>query len=315
MGLYDREYYRSSRSSGPGFFSESAIVQIITICTVLFIANLMLQQGPMSPGPINRFLAIARGDALRPYRWFTFLTYGFVHADFQHNFFNMFGLWSFGRLLEQIYSPSKIWQVFLGSLVPASVCQILLALPFYRGGLADMPGLLGASGGVMAIAMVTALHFPNNRVMLFGVVQITIWQLAMLYMAIDLLGVFSSLANQSNVGHIAHLAGGGFGAFYFYYLRRWDNQLSWSSGGRFRARSGRSGSGWISWWKRLWAPKLKAYRPAEKEPEATSELDQDAEVDRILVKIQQQGRESLTPSEQQTLEKASRRYRDRKTRV
>lgn len=305
MGLYDREYYRSTRGGGSNLLGDSAIRQILAACIILFVANMFMQQGMLDQGRINAALAVGRGDALRPWRWYTFLTYGFVHADLRHLAFNMFALWTFGQMLEMIYSSGKIWRIFLGAILFASLGQILLSYPFTPGGFAAIPGLLGASGGVMALAVLTACHFPNNRVLLFGLVPLTLWQLAIGYVAIDFLGVLSSGAN-GQIGHIAHLSGAAFGAVYYNYLRSWDQGGSWFAGSR-RSNAKR---GWRS---RLGGPTLKTYRPPEEsERPVTGKVALEQEVDRILEKIQEHGRASLTAAEQQTLEDASRQYRDSK---
>ena len=63
------------------------------------------------------------GDAIREYGmlyWvgsekfhlYQFFTYMFLHADFQHMFFNMFSLWMFGRTLEIDLGPKKFLTYF-----------------------------------------------------------------------------------------------------------------------------------------------------------------------------------------------------------
>ena len=35
------------------------------------------------------------------------ITYMFMHAGFAHLFFNMFAVWMFGRILEQVWGPKR----------------------------------------------------------------------------------------------------------------------------------------------------------------------------------------------------------------
>lgn len=35
------------------------------------------------------------------------ITYMFMHANFQHIFFNMFAVWMFGRTLENVWGPKR----------------------------------------------------------------------------------------------------------------------------------------------------------------------------------------------------------------
>lgn len=37
------------------------------------------------------------------------ITYMFMHANFQHIFFNMFAVWMFGRVLEQVWGPKRFF--------------------------------------------------------------------------------------------------------------------------------------------------------------------------------------------------------------
>ena len=56
-------------------------------------------------------------------------------------------------------------------------------------------------------------------------------------------------------------------------------------------------------------PKLRVLDPDDDAGDST-----DVEVDRILQKIQDQGQDSLTRGERRTLEKASREYKNRRSR-
>ena len=38
-------------------------------------------------------------------QWYRFITSGFIHADMMHLAINMFVLWSFGSVIEQVYYP------------------------------------------------------------------------------------------------------------------------------------------------------------------------------------------------------------------
>ena len=65
-----------------------------------------------------------------PYRtygygeWYRCLTQGFVHADIAHLLFNMYTLYSFGSLVEEIYS--YIWGAKGGMLYVLLYFELLL---------------------------------------------------------------------------------------------------------------------------------------------------------------------------------------------
>ena len=45
------------------------------------------------------------------------LTSGLLHANWMHFGFNMFSLYSFGRLMELVYSPSVLLFIYISSIL------------------------------------------------------------------------------------------------------------------------------------------------------------------------------------------------------
>src|SRR3989339_1887076 len=41
------------------------------------------------------------------FKIYQYLTYMFMHAGFSHIFFNMFALWMFGKILENVWGPKR----------------------------------------------------------------------------------------------------------------------------------------------------------------------------------------------------------------
>ncbi len=95
MGIYDRDYYRTSREAGSSLWPQSAVGNIILICTACYLLDwLFFQQDHR----LTQLLAL-KGDTLfRPWLWWQFVTYGFAHdpAPF-HIVFNMLQLFFLGR--------------------------------------------------------------------------------------------------------------------------------------------------------------------------------------------------------------------------
>jgi hypothetical protein len=148
--------------------------------------------------------------------------------------------------------------------------------------------LLGASGAVICIEMLFVLNFPKETVYLF-VFPIPAW----------VLGVFLVLSNlvsspSTGVAVDVHVVGILFAFAYFF--------LGWNFGflqdlqGTFRRAK-----------RKLLGPKLRVHQ----ENGATD----DAEADRILQKIHEQGKDSLTSKERKFMEKYSRRVRERKQQI
>lgn len=135
-----------------------------------------------------------------------FLTHGLIHADAMHLLFNMFTLYSFGRVLERFYIDQ------LGNL--GFVCFYVLAIiiaiiptfikhknnPRYLG--------LGASGAVSAVLFAYILFAPWNLIYFFGIIPIPAILFAVLYTAYE---IYNNKKGTSNINHSAHLYGAGFG--------------------------------------------------------------------------------------------------------
>jgi membrane associated rhomboid family serine protease len=85
----------------------------------------------------------------------TVLTYGFVHAGFAHLLFNMWALWVFGNAVNRRVGNGMYLTAYLGAIV-----SIGLVAKLFSGG-----HLLGASGGVFAVAAMAALLMPSARVL------------------------------------------------------------------------------------------------------------------------------------------------------
>ena len=62
-------------------------------------------------------------DLFRPYQ---FVTYMFLHADFKHILYNMFALWMFGYLLENVWGPKRFLTYYMITGIGAAMIQNLV---------------------------------------------------------------------------------------------------------------------------------------------------------------------------------------------
>jgi len=58
---------------------------------------------------------------------FQFVTYMFLHGSFTHVFFNMFALWMFGYLLENVWGPKRFLTFYMVTGIGAAFVQMLIA--------------------------------------------------------------------------------------------------------------------------------------------------------------------------------------------
>lgn len=153
-------------------------------------------------------------DPRSPFMPWQLLTYGFLHGNTTHIFFNMFGLWMFGRDLEQFMGSKRFLIYFLVCVVGAGIIQLIVA--GMQGGLYPT---VGASGGVFGILLAYGLTFPNRVVVpLFPPIPMRAITFVIIYGLLELyLGVSGGAPGVAN---FAHLGGMLFGFLLIRYWRR-----------------------------------------------------------------------------------------------
>ena len=318
MGIHNRDYIRDEppggHYSGSGFGSSPvgsdawAIKRIIVACVVVFFLQNLFPSDEVRVGPQG--IEITRGltgwldlnwAGLTKFQLWRVVTYGFCHSTqgLAHIFFNMFGLWIFGRAIEQLYGAKETLAFFVATVAVSGVVEVVAQ---HYAGL--NPSVIGASGGVMGVLILTAMHFPKTMVQfLFIPFAFELRWLALGYVALD---VWRVMAGGTGIAALAHLSGAAFGYVYFQTGLR-------LTGGPSYGRRSRGIGGWLR--SKLASRPKKPVRNADQkdvrlyEPPAPDQLD--AEVDRILEKINLTGRDSLTPEENEILLKASERYKNR----
>jgi len=141
------------------------------------------------------------------------VTYGFLHAGFTHIFFSMFGVYTFGSALEQLFGTRWYALLYLASVLTAGLVQLGV-----NEALGSPYPTLGASGGVFGLLLAFGMYFPRQRLMLiFPPIPMPAWFAVIAYGALELfLGVTGT---QAGVAHFAHL-GGMLGAFLMIQWRR-----------------------------------------------------------------------------------------------
>ena len=191
---------------------QSAIPNVIFALLIINGIVFALQQIEMRFFMIN-FALWPAGPVNSPFMPWQLLTYGFLHGNLMHIFFNMFGLWMFGRELEMLMGSKRFLTYFLTCVIGAGIVQLIVAA--MQGGLYPT---VGASGGVFGILLAYAMAFPNRTVMLiFPPIPMRAKYFVLFYGLLELyLGVSG---NAPGVANFAHLGGMLFG---FVLLRYWS---------------------------------------------------------------------------------------------
>jgi membrane associated rhomboid family serine protease len=91
------------------------------------------------------------------------VTYAFMHGSTEHLFFNMLGLWMFGRELEQLWGPQRFVRFYGASVLAAAATQLAVSALF-----GWQAPTVGASGGLFGLLLAYALCFPRREFDLIG---------------------------------------------------------------------------------------------------------------------------------------------------
>ena len=259
------------------------------------------------------------------FRIWQLLTYMFVHGGFTHIFFNMFALWMFGRVMENVWGPRKFLYYYLVCGIGAGIMQELAQLGTYyfeglyayehvntgtaiitTGEYLNLWNTVGASGAVYGILLAFGMTFPNERIFIFPIpVPIKAKWFVIGYAALELFSSVSS--SMDGIAHLAHLGGMLFGLLLILYWRRHPG-----SDARFSRNRGQE---FFNNMKRNFEQRKKPSQPQTPPHQTPCEADMEynarkkqrqAEVDAILDKIRKSGYDSLTKEEKKRLFEASK---------
>ncbi len=223
-----------------------------------------------TPGVANILAFYPPAVLARPW---TPVTYMFVHAGIWHILFNMLMLYFFGPRVEARIG-SRDFLILYGV---AGLSGALFS--FLTPGAA----VVGASGAILGVMYGFAHYWPQERIYIWGILPVPAWGLVV-GMAVISIGL--GVRGGGSVAHFAHLGGlaGGWG-----FLKLRDRR---SKAFQRKATSGQPSAVEVVTGK------------AAREEKKWDSIDLDSlheinrtEVERILQKIQEEGKGSLTPDE------------------
>jgi membrane associated rhomboid family serine protease len=129
------------------------------------------------------------------------VTYAFLHGDFTHLFFNMFGLYMFGSELERVFGTRRFIVFYFASVITAAIAQLIVTA--WMGTPAPT---VGASGGLFGLLLGFAVLFPRRKLMLlFPPIPMPAWLFVTLYGLAEL--AFGISRTATGIAHFAHLGG------------------------------------------------------------------------------------------------------------
>jgi len=243
-------------NNSSGFFNSIPTVtkNLIIINAIFWIASLVL---PRVDIDLVDLLALYY-PAAQNFNPIQLVSYMFMHDthSIAHLFFNMFAVYMFGRILEQVWGAKRFLIYYMVTGVGAGLINIVVAFmriksvekglspeiidQVYREGwqvlsegmnytgLAGQLNLLiniptvGASGAVFGILLAFGIMFPNIPLyIMFVPVPIKAKYFVIGYGLIELFLGFADFRGD-NVAHFAHLGGMLFGYFLIRYWKKKD---------------------------------------------------------------------------------------------
>ena len=191
------------------FQTPPVVLNLIIINVLIFMATALL---PKAGNTIMEYCALSLGTPF--FHVYQFITYMFLHANFEHIFFNMFALWMFGRTLEYELGQKRFLTYYMVCGIGAALIQYLTALAFGEFPLV----LVGASGAVMGLLLAFGVLHPNAVIMLLiPPIPMKAKWFVVIYGVIEL---FLGWRGVGNVAHFAHVGGRLWG----FLLLQWGKQ-------------------------------------------------------------------------------------------
>ena len=274
MGLNDRGYMYSTDSGENGERNGMTVLWGIVIVNVLMY---LLIAPPGSDAFRELALKCWSGD----FHIYQLLTAGFLHGNFSHILFNMYGLYLFGKLVVRHLNGREFLWLFIVGVLGGN----LLFLGIYWQGAST---LVGASGAVCAVMMAAAMLEPDRRftLILMPFSPIKTSTLVVCYTIIEV--VLQLMGPNSEVAHLAHLGGFVGGYLLIKFLLR--GNVAWDPFRRKRVIN----------WK---SPAGGSTAVNDGSPVSQRELDA------LLDKISRYGINSLSPEELARLKQAREEMR------
>jgi membrane associated rhomboid family serine protease len=233
------------------------------------------------------------------WRPWTLISFMFTDQQLFRFISNMFWLWSFGYILQDLTGNRKLIPIYLYGGIGGAFIYVMahFVFPQLRAQI-NNETLSAANCSIAAVAVATTVISPDYRIFPMISGGIPIWILTLIFLLLN----FSGVASGDLATYLAYAGAAGAGFLFIDQLRR-----------------GRDGSIWINqffdWFGDLFNPDKKkkpknkkdefyynvaGTQPYKKIPNITQKR-----IDEILDKINQQGYRFLTSEEKEILKRAA----------
>ena len=179
--------------------SPAGLTPAVQWILVANIAIYFLQQTVVRPDDMVGMFAFTSQNVVL--RWWTPLTYAFVHGDIWHILFNMIALWQFGPRVERLFGTSRFVRFYALCAFGGAALHAAAVHWFGIGGGA----LIGASASVIGVMYAFAHAWPRTMLLFFGVIPMQVrWYIAA-FTGLTLFWAYTG--TNGGVAHFAHIGG------------------------------------------------------------------------------------------------------------
>jgi membrane associated rhomboid family serine protease len=286
----------------------NALVQLIIINAVIFVIFkfiyviyllMSMQTTAFYNNIFNWFVFPASLErfAARPWSILTFMFSDFRVFRFVSN---MFWLWGFGYILQDLTGNRKLAPIYIFGGI-AGAAFFMLSYYIFPKMQAQLPAalLIGANPSIMAVAIATTTVAPDYRIFPMINGGIPLWVLTLIFILVS----FSSMSYGDAGAYFANIGGAAIGFLFIYQIRKGNDWSIWLNQ-------------FFDWCNDLFNPNKKKKKkgpardeffynvsgtqPYKKIPNITQKR-----IDDILDKINQQGYRFLTDEEKEILKRAA----------
>lgn len=302
---YSEKKYKQRITLGQG---DNALIKLVVICIVVFVGLAFMkavwyftyQKDLVLPlfhkNVLSLFIMPADFDKLLSRPW-TIITHMFVHDNVWAVFANMLWLWCFGYIMQDLTGNNKIIPLFIYGALAGAVAFIAAynLIPSLRPQL-PYAEAMGASAGVMSVAVATTMLSPGYR--LFPMIRggMPLWVLTAFYV---LFKIFT-ITDTANL--MVHIAGALAGYLFIFSIQKgydggaWMNNFFDWVGNLFNPNKPKKGKS---------IKQTLFYKSSSAPYKKTINITQQR-IDEILDKINQKGYDFLTEEEKEFLKRASK---------
>ncbi len=242
---------------GKGLFGIPPIVKNLIFINVIMLLAYWAVDSVFQIN-LNRILGLyfPKSELFKPIQ---IVTHMFMHGNFWHLFFNMYALFIFGVVLENVWGPKRfLIYYFVCGLGAVVIHESVIAFQFYhlaqnispenlqvvinegtayfnKGMAFEDPAMrsmeillntptVGASGAIFGVLLAFGVLFPNTQLMLlFPPIPIKAKYFVIFYGGLEL--VLAVSQPGSSIAHAAHIGGMLFGYLLIRYWRKTTNTL------------------------------------------------------------------------------------------